>query len=354
MSGAATNETLLEVTELTTHFAQRGGLWSGPSKVLRAVQDVSFSLRAGETLGLVGESGCGKSTLGRTLLRLIDPLSGQIRFEGRDITRLSQRELRPLRSRMQIIFQDPYGSLNPRMTVRAALTEALGVHAQRAEGKRDTEAVLAQLIARVGLRPEALDRYPHEFSGGQRQRIGIARALSVGPRFIVADEPVSALDLSIQAQIINLLMDLQDELGLSYLFIAHDLKVVEHVSHRIAVMYLGRIVELMPRERLAEHTLHPYTQALRSAVPEIDPLRRRLRILLHGDVPSPLDPPPGCAFHPRCPIAQRGLCDVTRPELRELAPGHFVACHLADRAGTAATLGAPLQSLQSYGTDPAS
>lgn len=352
MSGPATTDTtpLLEVTELTTHFAQRGGLWSGQSKVLRAVQEVSFSLRAGETLGLVGESGCGKSTLGRTLLRLIDPLSGQIRFEGRDITRLSQRELRPLRSRMQIIFQDPYGSLNPRMTVRAALTEALGVHAPRGGPARDTEAVLLQLIARVGLRPEALDRYPHEFSGGQRQRIGIARALSVGPRFIVADEPVSALDLSIQAQIINLLMDLQDELGLSYLFIAHDLKVVEHVSHRVAVMYLGRIVELMPRERLAEHTLHPYTQALRSAVPEIDPLRRRLRILLHGDVPSPLDPPAGCAFHPRCPIAQRGLCDVTRPVLRELAPGHFVACHLADRGAPSA----PLQSLQSYGTDPAS
>jgi oligopeptide/dipeptide ABC transporter ATP-binding protein len=322
---------LLEVSGVSTHFVSGGGLFAREQRVLRAVEDVSFSLHAGETLGLVGESGCGKSTLGRTLLRLVDPCAGRIVFEGHDITRMTQRALRPLRSRMQIIFQDPYGSLNPRMTVRTALTEALTVHAGAAgSGERDTQ--LRSLLQRVGLRAEALERYPHEFSGGQRQRIGIARALAVRPRFIVADEAVSALDLSIQAQIINLLMDLQDELGLSYLFIAHDLKVVEHVSHRIAVMYLGRIVELMPRERLAEHTLHPYTKALRSAVPEIDPQRRRLRILLHGDVPSPLDPPTGCAFHPRCPIAQPGLCDVERPVLRELAPRHFVACHLADRA----------------------
>jgi oligopeptide transport system ATP-binding protein len=319
---------LLEVDQLTTHFVQGGGFLSGRRQVLRAVDGVSFALAPGKTLGLVGESGCGKSTLGRTILRLLDATSGKIRFEGRDITTLSQRELRPLRRRMQIIFQDPYGSLNPRMTVRSALCEAMRVH-RLARSAADEESALHELVARVGLREEALDRYPHEFSGGQRQRIGIARALAVRPTFIVADEPVSALDVSIQAQIINLLMDLQVELGLSYLFIAHDLKVVEHVSHQIAVMYLGRIVELMPRERLGEHALHPYTKALRSAVPELDPKKRRLRTLLHGDVPSPLAPPSGCTFHPRCPIAQPGLCDTTRPELRELAPGQRVACHLA-------------------------
>jgi oligopeptide/dipeptide ABC transporter ATP-binding protein len=321
-------EPLLEVQELATHFVQGGGLLSGRSQVLRAVDGVSFSLRAGQTLGLVGESGCGKSTLGRTILRLIDPTAGQIRFEGRDITALSERALRPLRRRMQIIFQDPYGSLNPRMTVRSALGEAMRVHGL-VHGRAEEDAALRELIARVGLRSEALDRYPHEFSGGQRQRVGIARALAVKPSFIVADEPVSALDVSIQAQIVNLLMDLQDELGLTYLFIAHDLKVVAHVSHQIAVMYLGRIVELMPSARLAERALHPYTRALRSAVPEVDPHKRRLRTLLHGDVPSPLDPPKGCTFHPRCPIAQPGLCDVTPPSLRELAPEQRVACHLA-------------------------
>ena len=319
---------LLRVDKLTTHFRQSGSLWAGHTRVLRAVDEVSLHVSEGETLGLVGESGCGRSTLGRTILRLIDPSSGSIGFEGRDITHLSQTQLRPLRSRMQIIFQDPYGSLNPRMTVRSALAEALCAHGRRTSPS-DQDAALRALVSRVGLRPDVLDRYPHEFSGGQRQRIGIARALAVRPRFIVADEPVSALDLSIQAQIINLLMDLQEELGLSYLFIAHDLKVVEHMSQRIAVMYLGRIVELMPRERLSTHTLHPYTQALRSAVPQMDPKQRRLRVLLTGDLPSPLSPPTGCSFHPRCPIAQRGLCDTTRPELRELAPGHFVACHLA-------------------------
>jgi oligopeptide/dipeptide ABC transporter ATP-binding protein len=322
-------EALVQVDELTTHFVQGGGFLSGPKQTLRAVDGVSLTLRPGQTLGLVGESGCGKSTLGRSILRLIDPTSGRIRFEGRDITQLSQRQLRPIRRRMQIIFQDPYGSLNPRMTVRSALSEALRVHGIVRGGAGPENRALLSLLSRVGLRAEALDRYPHEFSGGQRQRIGIARALAVQPSFIVADEPVSALDVSIQAQIVNLLMDLQDELGLAYLFIAHDLKLVEHVSHEIAVMYLGRIVEWMPRERLSQHALHPYTQALRSAVPELDPKKRRLRTLLHGDVPSPLSPPTGCAFHPRCPIAQPGLCDVTRPELRELSPGHRVACHLA-------------------------
>jgi peptide/nickel transport system ATP-binding protein len=326
MSEASTS--LLEVDDLATHFAQGGHFLSGKPQLLRAVDGVSFALQAGQTLGLVGESGCGKSTLGRTILRLVDATAGRIRFEGRDITQLSQRQLRPIRRRMQIIFQDPYGSLNPRMTVRSALGEAMRVHGL-VRGADQEEAALRELVARVGLRVEALDRYPHEFSGGQRQRVGIARALAVRPSFIVADEPVSALDVSIQAQIINLLLDLQAELGLTYLFIAHDLKVVEHVSHQIAVMYLGRIVELMPRERLAEHSLHPYTRALRSAVPEVDPQKRRLRTLLHGDVPSPLAPPSGCTFHPRCPIAQPGLCDVTSPPLRELAPKHRVACHLA-------------------------
>jgi len=325
---SAADAPLLVVDDVATHFVQRGGFLSGERRVLRAVDGVSFTLGARETLGLVGESGCGKSTLGRTVLRLLDPTRGRVAFEGRDITRISQRQLRPLRSRMQIIFQDPYASLNPRMTVRATLSEALGAHGTYPNAN-EQRAALDELLSRVGLRSNALDRYPHEFSGGQRQRIGIARALAVRPRLIVADEPVSALDLSIQAQIINLMMDLQDDLGLSYLFIAHDLKVVEHVSHRVAVMYLGRIVELMPRDRLATHTLHPYTKALQSAVPEIDPQKRRKRSLLHGDLPSPLSPPSGCAFHPRCPIAQRGTCDIIRPELRELAPGHFVACHLA-------------------------
>jgi oligopeptide transport system ATP-binding protein len=324
---AGTARELLRVTGLSKSFQLSAGFLAEKKK-LRAVDDVSFAIRPGETLGLVGESGCGKSTLGRTVLRLLDPTAGEIDFEGTNITHLSQSELRPLRRRMQIIFQDPYGSLNPRLTVRAALSEALRVH-RLVSSAAEEQAVLSRLLDRVGLRPEAMTRYPHEFSGGQRQRIGIARALAVQPKFIVADEAVSALDVSIQAQIVNLLMDLQDELGLSYLFIAHDLKVVEHVSHNVAVMYLGRIVELLPRSKLERDAKHPYTQALRSAVPELDPHKRKLRILLHGDVPSPLDPPRGCAFHPRCPIMKPGLCDSERPELRELATGHRVACHLA-------------------------
>jgi oligopeptide transport system ATP-binding protein len=319
---------LLRVESLSKSFDVGGGFLAGERKYLRAVDDVSFALRPGETLGLVGESGCGKSTLGRTVLRLLEPNAGKIFFEGQDITAISQRTLRPLRRRMQIIFQDPFGSLNPRITVRSTLAEALRIH-RLVSGAGEEEAALRSLLDRVGLRPEALERYPHEFSGGQRQRIGIARALAVQPRFIVADEAVSALDVSIQAQIVNLLMDLQDELGLSYLFISHDLKIVEHVSHNVAVMYLGRIVELLPRDKLERDVKHPYTQALRAAVPELDPSKRRLRILLHGDVPSPLDPPRGCAFHPRCPIMKPGLCDVERPELRELEPAHRVACHLA-------------------------
>jgi len=329
-SAQPTDAPLVRVRDVKTHFVQSGASFGEPRRVVRAVDGVSFTLARRETLGLVGESGCGKSTLGRSVLRLVEPTSGRIEFEGRDITALTQRQLRPIRSRMQIIFQDPYGSLNPRMTVGAALREALCLHrAHRDRDRAAIEAELHQLTARVGLRPQALTRYPHEFSGGQRQRIGIARALAVRPQFVVADEPVSALDLSIQAQIVNLLMDLQDELGLSYLFIAHDLKLVEHISHRIAVMYLGRIVELMPRTRLSAHALHPYTRALQSSVPEIEPRKRHVRVPMAGELPSPLAPPTGCAFHPRCPHHQRGLCDEQRPELRELAPDHWVACHLA-------------------------
>lgn len=327
---------LLAVDDLAVHFPMGGGLLGPPKQVVRAVDGVSLTLEQGETLGLVGESGCGKSTLGRAILRLLDPSAGRVRFEGRDITHASQAELRPLRRRMQIIFQDPYGSLNPRMTVQAAIGEVMRVHGL-VTSARDEQERVAKLLARVGLRADAMARYPHEFSGGQRQRIGIARALAVEPRLIVADEPVSALDVSIQAQIVNLLLDLQDELRLSYLFIAHDLHVVALVSHRIAVMYLGRIVELLPKEQLDAGGRHPYTQALRSAVPEVDPARRKRRILLGGDVPSPIAPPPGCAFHPRCPIVERGLCDRERPVLRELAPKHLVACHLAETASRPAT-----------------
>ena len=303
------------------------GIGRGRSE-LRAVDGVTLAVMQGETLGLVGESGCGKSTLGRLLLRLQDPTSGRIYFDGHDITYLSQSALRPFRGNMQIIFQDPYSSLNPRMTVRAALAEALRVHGMVGAASEEDQRIAA-LLERVGLRPEHMRRYPHEFSGGQRQRIGIARALAVSPRFIVADEPVSALDVSIQAQIVNLLSDLQEELGLSYLFIAHDLHVVEHVSHRVAVMYLGRVVELATSGQIYSEPRHPYTEALLSAAPEPDPTARKRRLLLQGDVPSPLDPPSGCAFHPRCPIAEKGLCDREAPGLRALESGHDVACHLA-------------------------
>jgi oligopeptide transport system ATP-binding protein len=303
------------------------GLGRGHAE-LRAVDGVTLDVLPGETLGLVGESGCGKSTLGRLFLRLQQPTSGRVFFEGTEITSLTQSALRPFRSKMQIIFQDPYSSLNPRMTVRSALAEALAVHGLAGSASEEHDRIAA-LLERVGLRPEHMRRYPHEFSGGQRQRIGIARALAVEPRFIVADEPVSALDVSIQAQIVNLLSDLQAELGLSFLFIAHDLHVVEHVSRRVAVMYLGRVVELATSAELYESPRHPYTEALLSAAPDLDPKARKKRLILRGDVPSPLDPPAGCAFHPRCPIAEKGLCDREVPALRPIASGHEVACHLA-------------------------
>jgi oligopeptide/dipeptide ABC transporter ATP-binding protein len=295
---------------------------------VRAVDDVSIEIERGETLGLVGESGCGKSTLGRVMLRLLEPSAGHIFFEGRDIAHLSERQLRPLRRRMQIVFQDPYSSLNPRMTVRATLAEALRIHGLVKSGSEEEQRV-ASLLERVGLRPEHMRRYPHEFSGGQRQRIGIARALAVEPTFIVADEPISALDVSIQAQVVNLLGDLQDELGLSYLFIAHDLSVVEFISDRVAVMYLGRVVETARSEDLYNTPRHPYTQALLASAPVPDPSRRREHAPLKGDVPSPLDPPRGCTFHPRCPIAEPGLCDAGVPPLVQLGKQHQVACFKA-------------------------
>jgi oligopeptide transport system ATP-binding protein len=317
---------LVQVERLSKFFPVRKGLF-GRTRLVRAVDGVSLYVRHGETLGLVGESGCGKSTLGRTLLRLIEPSYGRILFDSEDITPLSQRELRPLRRRMQIIFQDPYSSLNPRMTVRAIVGEALRIH-RLVSSRSEEEARVKTLLDRVGLRAEAMNRYPHEFSGGQRQRIGIARALAVQPDFIVCDEPISALDVSIQAQIVNLLLDLQDEYKLSYLFISHDLKVVEYVSRRVAVMYLGKIVEIAPSASLYEKRHHPYTRALLSAIPVPDPERRRLRVLLEGDVPSPIDPPSGCTFHPRCPRALKGKCDTEIPPLTELVAGshHRVAC----------------------------
>jgi len=320
-------EPLLEVRDLVKHFAVRSGLFGPGGGSVRAVDGVSFDLGAGEVLGLVGESGCGKTTTGRCILRLIEPTSGSVRFEGRELTGLSRRELRPLRRRMQPVFQDPYSSLNPRLTVGSMLGEALAIH-RLARGAR-ARARVAELLELVGLAPDHARRYPHEFSGGQRQRIGVARALAVEPRLIVADEPVSALDVSIQAQIVNLLQDLQRRMGLAFLFVAHDLSVVEHISDRVAVMYLGRIVELAGAEELYRAPRHPYTLTLLSAIPVPDPRRRGRRVVPHGDVPSPARPPTGCRFHPRCPLA-RERCAIEEPGLREVAPGHVSACHFAE------------------------
>jgi len=318
---------LLEVHNLKVHFPVKHGVFNGARESVKAVDDVSFAIEAGETLGLVGESGCGKTTLGRAIVRLVEPTSGTILLEDEDLTRLNGAKLRARRRKLQIIFQDPYGSLNPRMTVEDIIGEALDIH-QLARGKSARQKRVAELLQAVGLDPAYAQRYPHEFSGGQRQRIGIARALAVEPKLIVCDEPVSALDVSVQAQIINLLGDLQQERGIAYLFIAHDLAVVEHISRRVMVMYLGKIVERAEARTLIRSPKHPYTQALISAVPVVDPDSKRRRIVLPGDVPSPIHPPPGCPFHPRCPVAEP-RCQAEMPPAREVAPGHQVACHLA-------------------------
>ena len=315
---------LLEIKNLKKYFPVGGGLFSRRKGEVRAVDGVDLAIEEGETLGLVGESGCGKSTLGRTLLRLIEPTKGEINFNGKNLLKMSPRELRDMRREMQIIFQDPYASLNPRMRVGQIVGEGLEIH-KLAAGRKKRDRVM-ELLNQVGLREEHYDRYPHEFSGGQRQRIGIARALAVNPKFIVADEPVSSLDVSIQAQIINLLQELQEKMHLTYFFISHDLRVVEHISHRVAIMYLGKIVEIAPSDKIYQAAKHPYTRALLSAVPMPDPERKKERIVLEGDVPSPVNPPAGCSFHPRCPY-RIDVCDKVEPKL-EFEDGHGAACHV--------------------------
>jgi len=319
---------LLEVKNLKVHFPVKHGVFSRVKQSVKAVDDVSFTIAPGETLGLVGESGCGKTTLGRAIVKLVEPTGGSILFEGEDIAALSGKELRKRRRKFQMIFQDPYGSLNPRMTVGQIIGEAIDIH-HLAESTSGKEKRIVELLKAVGLDALHSQRYPHEFSGGQRQRIGIARALAVEPKLIVCDEPVSALDVSVQAQIINLLQDLQQKHGIAYLFIAHDVAVVEHISRRVMVMYLGKVVELAEAREIVASSKHPYTQALISAVPEVDPDSKRQRIVLSGDVPSPIHPPKGCPFHPRCPKVQLPRCAEEVPRLLEVKPEHFASCHFA-------------------------
>jgi oligopeptide transport system ATP-binding protein len=323
------HKVLLKVENLVKHFPiMKGTLIQKQIGAVHAVDNVSFHIFEGETLGLVGESGCGKSTTGRAILQLHRPTSGSVWFEGKDLTKLKGEELRKIRRKMQMIFQDPYASLNPRMTVGEIIGEPLLIHGI-VRGKNEAEKEVQKLLKLVGLNPSYTNRYPHEFSGGQRQRIGVARALSLNPSLIVCDEPISALDVSIQAQVVNLLEDLQQKFNLTYLFIAHDLSMVRHISTRVAVMYLGLLAELAPREELYKNPLHPYTQALLSAVPIPDPVaeEKRTRIILQGDVPSPVNPPSGCHFRTRCPLAAT-ICAEVEPEFREVSPGHFVACHM--------------------------
>ncbi len=322
------NSTLIQVKNLVKYYPVRGGVLRRVVDWVKAVDDISFTINEGETLGLVGESGCGKTTAGHTLLRLIPPTSGSVIFDGVDIFQLKGPALKEMRRKMQIVFQDPYSSLDPRLPIGESVAEGLKIHGIGTPKER--VHMVMDMLRRVGLEDYHANRYPHEFSGGQRQRIGIARALAVRPKFIVLDEPVSALDVSIQAQVLNLLKDLQAEFGLTYLFVAHNLAVVEHISDRVAVMYLGKIAEMAARQDLFRKPLHPYTQALMSAIPIPDPGVKRERIILKGDVPSPLNPPSGCRFHPRCPYAQEN-CAREEPQLRELAPGHIVACHYAEQ-----------------------
>ncbi len=323
-AGASQSDVLIEAAKVTKHFPVHTGVFQRTTAWVRAVDDVSFVVRRGETLGLVGESGCGKTTLGRTILRLIEPTEGQITFEGTNVTSLSGEALKQARRDMQIIFQDPFSALDPRLPIGDSIAEGLEIHGIGSAAERRER--VQEALLNVGMYPEHAQRYPHEFSGGQRQRIGIARALVLRPKFIVCDEPVSALDVSIQSQVLNLLRQLQREFGLTYLFIAHNLSVVEHISDRVAVMYLGKMVEVTTCRDLFENPLHPYTLALMSAIPVPDPTAERERIILKGDVPSPLNPPAGCRFHPRCPVAI-GLCSEAEPEFREVYEGHWVACH---------------------------
>ncbi len=332
---AATPDTapLLEVRHLVKHFPVRRGLFARVSGAVRAVDGVSLSIRPGETLALVGESGSGKTTTGRCILRLVEPTSGRIRFDGVDLLALPPRDMRRMRRQIQVIFQDPYGSLNPRMRIGTIVREPLDVH-RIGSGRAERGAMVGRLLEKVGLEPAMMRRFPHEFSGGQRQRIGVARALALRPKLIVADEPVSALDVSVQAQVINLLIDLQAEFGIAYLFIAHDLAVVERIADRVAVMYLGKIVEVAATEEIFKNPLHPYTRALLQAIPIPDPSRVRERTVIRGELPSPAAPPPGCRFHTRCPVAV-GDCRRIEPPLVEVAPGHWAACHLVPGPGNA-------------------